>query len=93
MAIVDPQDNLDKEKLYQNLKANLPSYAVPIFLRVVKSVDMTGTFKIKKKDLKDSGYSIDKKDETVYYLDAKNSRYSEVTKEIYEGINNGKIRL
>ncbi len=41
-AIVEPQEGLDLDTFARSLKQQLPSYAIPQFLRIVKQVDMTG---------------------------------------------------
>ena len=37
------------------MKTKLPSYAQPLFIRFVSSIDATGTFKFKKNALKEDG--------------------------------------
>ena len=44
-AIVEPKppkEGLDLKKFLQAVKHQLPSYAVPLFVRVVEKVDLTG---------------------------------------------------
>ena len=43
-AVVSPgsASELDLEKLSEALARQLPTYAIPIFLRVVEQVDITG---------------------------------------------------
>ena len=41
-AIVEPEEGLDLKKFLQAVKHQLPSYAVPLFVRVVEKVDLTG---------------------------------------------------
>ena len=43
-AIVEPDDGLDLKKFLQAVKRQLPTYAVPLFVRVVEKVDLTGTY-------------------------------------------------
>lgn len=40
-TIVDANDTLDVSDLGKALSADLPHYALPIFLRVAKKIDMT----------------------------------------------------
>ena len=44
-AIVEPEEGLDLKKFLQAVKHQLPSYAVPLFIRVVEKVDLTGRVK------------------------------------------------
>lgn len=92
-AIVDPADCLDKDELCKKMKENLPSYAVPIFLRVMKEVDLTGTYKLKKVDLQKEGYDINRVKDKLYFYNAKLNKYEILTEQIYENIISGKIRL
>lgn len=41
-AIVDPEDSLNLTEFLSGLKKNLPSYACPLFLRILKEIDVTG---------------------------------------------------
>ena len=41
-AIVEPEEGLDLKKFLQAVKHQLPSYAIPLFVRVVEKVDLTG---------------------------------------------------
>ena len=44
------KNDIDLKNLYSHLKNSLPSYAMPIILRVKKEIEITGTFKHKKAD-------------------------------------------
>ncbi|XP_026756910.2 long-chain fatty acid transport protein 4-like [Galleria mellonella] len=93
-GIVDTDNSLDLDKLAKDLSRELPAYARPIFIRVMNSVDLTGTFKMKKVDLQKEGFDPNQaKKDKLYYLDAKVGRYLPLGLEEYENINNGKIRL
>lgn len=41
--------------LYQHIYTQLPSYARPIFLRISREIEVTGTFKHRKVDLVQAG--------------------------------------
>lgn len=92
-AIVDPNGSLDTDLLCKRLKENLPSYAVPLFLRVMKSVPLTGTFKLKKVDLQRDGYDITRTEDKLYFYNAKANKYDPLTKEVYDSIVSGRARL
>ncbi|CAG9764412.1 unnamed protein product [Ceutorhynchus assimilis] len=93
-AIVDSDNNLDLEKLASGLRSKLPGYAIPMFLRIMDSLPMTGTFKLKKVELQKEGfdyYAI--KDHRLYFYNAKVAEYEGLTQEIYDDIVNGKMKL
>ncbi|VEN45328.1 unnamed protein product [Callosobruchus maculatus] len=91
LAIVDADHKLDKDALVQQLKTHLPSYAIPLFLRITRSVPMTGTFKIKKNELRKEGFSEVTGDE-VYFLDMKSGKYVPVA-QICDKIREGTLKL
>ncbi|MFO7564835.1 MAG: long-chain-acyl-CoA synthetase, partial [Enhygromyxa sp.] len=52
MAAIVVEEGFSPQGFYEYVEAELPSYAVPRFLRVVQSVSTTGTFKHKKVELR-----------------------------------------
>ncbi|XP_015592624.1 long-chain fatty acid transport protein 1 [Cephus cinctus] len=91
-AIVDPDSLLDFKALAEGLDKALPSYARPIFLRIVKELEMTGTFKLKKINLQKEGFDPNKIQDKVYFRSG-NKEYVEVTPELYEEIISGSAKL
>ncbi|XP_044596471.1 long-chain fatty acid transport protein 4-like isoform X2 [Cotesia glomerata] len=91
-AIHDENETLDLNEFVKNVKENLPSYARPLFIRILTKIDLTGTFKLKKKDLQEEGYNPRKVNDKLYYLDPK-SGYQLITPEVYDQILQGKIRF
>lgn len=47
-AIVDEQHSLDLKELNHNMQRSLPSYARPVFIRLLAKLDMTGDEVFKK---------------------------------------------
>ena len=43
-TVEDEGDQLDLSEFYLGAAKVLPSYARPIFVRIVKKIDMTGTY-------------------------------------------------
>ncbi|XP_072936361.1 long-chain fatty acid transport protein 4-like [Epargyreus clarus] len=92
-GIVDTDNSLDLEKLAKNMSKDLPKYAKPVFIRIMTSMDMTGTFKIRKVDLQKEGYNPTLIKDKMYYLDPKLDKYLPLGQEEYEKIQSGQIRL
>ena len=46
-AIVEPSEGIDLTHFVQAVKKQLPSYATPLFIRLVEQMDITGTKKNK----------------------------------------------
>ncbi|XP_066249339.1 long-chain fatty acid transport protein 4-like isoform X1 [Euwallacea similis] len=92
-AVVDSDKTLDLHKLAKGLKARLPSYAIPMFMRITDEVPMTGTFKMMKLDLQKEGYNYGRIKDRLYFFDTKNGEYLQLNKELYEDIMGGRLRL
>lgn len=54
---------------------NLPSYARPVFLRIQREIDTTGTFKMVKGDLRKEGYDLKQVDDPLYVLKPRSEIY------------------
>ncbi|MGY4711895.1 long-chain-acyl-CoA synthetase FadD6 [Mycolicibacterium sp. CBM1] len=61
MAAIKLRDGVefDGKTLSDTVYANLPSYAAPLFIRIVESLETTSTFKSRKVDLRKQGYGAD----------------------------------
>nr|WP_175278691.1 long-chain-acyl-CoA synthetase [Prescottella equi] len=75
MAAVTLRDGheLDGARLAAHLFDRLPSYAVPLFVRVVDSLETTSTFKSRKAELREEAYSSDV--ERLYVLAGRRDGY------------------
>lgn len=91
-AILDVDQSIDLDALVTGLKAVLPSYARPQFIRLLSKVDMTGTFKLKKVDLQKEGFDPTKITDSLYYM-ASNGKFQKLDKAVYEQIINGEMRF
>lgn len=91
-AIVDPQHKLDLEQLAAGIKGSLPPYARPVFIRIMAELPMTGTFKLKKRDLQLEGYNISNITDPIYLLQNDGS-YKRLTAEKHEEIQKGCAKL
>ncbi|XP_055383921.1 long-chain fatty acid transport protein 1-like [Condylostylus longicornis] len=91
-AIYDPQENLNLLEFSNNIKDILPVYARPQFIRLLTKIDLTGTYKLKKIDLQKDGFNPNIIKDKLYYLDS-NGTYKLLTNDIYEQIQNNKIRF
>ncbi len=69
------ENDFDFHSLLRNLKQSLPHYAIPVFLRISKEVDTTGTFKHKKAPLKEQGFDLQKQQNSVYVWLPKSHEY------------------
>lgn len=67
------------KELYKLCEDDLPSYARPLFLRVMPDAVLTATFKQIKVDLMEQGYDLAKVKDSLYYHDQKVGTYSPLT--------------
>lgn len=89
---------LDLKALAQHALANLPRYAVPLFLRVVTQMDYTATNKMQKGKLKADGIVYDKlrassPADTLYWLPPGTDAYVPYGSEQWESIKSGSVKL
>uniref|UniRef100_A0A3Q3GS51 long-chain-fatty-acid--CoA ligase n=1 Tax=Kryptolebias marmoratus TaxID=37003 RepID=A0A3Q3GS51_KRYMA len=92
-AIAHTGGTLDLDAFLIGVKKCLPSYARPVFLRLMPSVDTTGTFKIQKTRLQREGYEPREPSEKIYYLNNRAGCYEAVTEQLYKDITEGKVSL
>ncbi|XP_076444339.1 long-chain fatty acid transport protein 2-like isoform X2 [Babylonia areolata] len=67
--------------VYKVCQDELPSYARPLFLRVLLEVQLSATFKQHKVEFIQQGYDLTKVKDDLYYLDSKVKTYSPLTAE------------
>ncbi|CAL1285537.1 unnamed protein product [Larinioides sclopetarius] len=80
-------------ELYQNLSKRLPPYAIPLFLRLSKQVEETGTYKLRKVTYQKEGFNPEEVPDPLFFLDTKQKTYVPLSKELYSDIVAGKLRL
>lgn len=67
-VVMQPGKRFDPVAFYRLASSRLPSYAVPVFVRVSEQTDITPTFKLRKVDLQKLGYR-QTSDDTVWVAD------------------------
>ena len=71
----------DARTFFEHAVARLPSYAVPLFLRIVDEADMTATFKLRKFRLQAEGYDPNVLGDPLFVLDEQARTYRKLTDE------------
>ncbi|XP_038845550.1 long-chain fatty acid transport protein 4-like [Salvelinus namaycush] len=92
-AVADPERSTDLEKFGKDLEKALPPYARPVFLRFLKEVNKTGTYKFQKTDMRRDGFDPSMVSDKLYFLDPTRGRYVELHQELYSSIISGKQKL
>jgi len=92
MAAITLNDNtqdLDVEAFSQYLVKELPPYARPVFIRLQQDIDVTGTFKMLKGDLRRQGYDLKHVVDPLYVLKPGAKIYEQLDAEFAARINDG----
>ncbi len=91
MAAVVPGEGFDLGALHAHLKATLPRYARPLFLRVASAIATTGTFKPRKAPLVAEGYDPVRVADPLYLDDG--ARYISLDAALHAAIVTGTVRV
>jgi len=75
IALAEGVDALDLEAFSSFVSSELPGYARPVFVRMTGDIDVTGTFKMVKGDLRKDGYDLTQIEEPVYVMKPHSSSY------------------
>ncbi|WP_397414888.1 long-chain-acyl-CoA synthetase [Phenylobacterium sp.] len=70
----------------------LPTYAQPLFLRILPDLDTTGTMKLRKVDLVSEGFDPSRTKHPLWFRDPKRG-YIKITKSVYERITSGAVKF
>lgn len=80
--------------LATHARRRLPKYAVPLFLRMMKELEVTGTMKHQKVALRNEGVDPSKTgDDELFWLPPGSDKYVRFTKGDWESINGGSAKL
>jgi fatty-acyl-CoA synthase len=91
MAAIKLRDGVefDGKSLARAVYEQLPGYALPLFVRVVESIEQTTTFKSRKVELREQGYGSDVQD-PLYVLAGRDEGYLPYYDEYPEEVAGGK---
>lgn len=84
---------LDGVALAAHLDAELPTYAAPLFVRLLGEVETTGTFKYKKTDLKQAGYDPSQVDGALYVRLPGSDSFQPLSRETHAAIEQLRYRF
>ena len=92
MAALVVDQAFDLAAFGAHVAEQLPSYAQPLFVRILPAIETTGTFKVRKMDLVAEGYDPAKVKGPLYFQDPKRG-YVKVTKAVYDKIVAGVVKV
>ncbi len=90
-VVADGQLNL--AGLRAHVAKSLPEYARPIFIRLKRELDVTGTFKQRKVDLVKEGFDPSAVKDEIYFNDPQAGAYVPLDAAVYEKIQARAFRL
>jgi fatty-acyl-CoA synthase len=93
MAAISVDDGFELAALKAHLDFRLPRYAQPLFLRIVKSLELTATYKPKKSDFASQGYDPESVSDPLYLNDHERATFVELIPSLYQAIVTNRIRL
>jgi fatty-acyl-CoA synthase len=71
----------------------LPAYARPVFLRLLRSIESTGTFKPRKQELMQAGVDPARITDPLYFDDPRTQRYIPIDAALFAAICAGAVRI
>jgi len=86
-----PVDGLDLGAFARHVESQLPAYARPVFLRVRAELEVTGTFKQMKSDLRRQGFDPTLVDEPLFVMPPRQKGYVPLTADQFRAIANGEL--
>ncbi|XP_025222950.1 bile acyl-CoA synthetase isoform X2 [Theropithecus gelada] len=88
-----PGQTFDGQKLYRHVRAWLPAYATPHFIRIQDAVEVTSTFKLMKTRLVREGFNVGIVVDPLFVLDNQAQSFRPLTAETYQAVCEGTWRL
>jgi fatty-acyl-CoA synthase len=79
----------DPAAFHRHVSERLPSYAAPLFVRILADVELTGTFKLRKVRLQEEGYDPERVADPLFVRDDAAQRFVPLTRELLDEIRSG----
>ena len=93
MVALVAEDDFDIAALRSHLTSRLPEYARPIFVRVMREIETTGTFKPKKQELVSDAYNPSATTDVMYVNDRECDSYRRLDTAMFDRIQAGQFRF
>ncbi|XP_019640807.1 PREDICTED: very long-chain acyl-CoA synthetase-like [Branchiostoma belcheri] len=91
--VLHPGHRANPRDWYSHVALRLPVYARPLFLRLTRDLDHTGTFKQTKPELVREGFDPSVVTDSLYFRDDSKETYVPLDLEVYKSIVVGKAKL
>lgn len=93
MAAITASGEIDFAALHDYLRAQLPAYAVPVFLRLQREATTTGTFKYRKVELVREAFNPDEAEDPIWFAHPEEGAYKPLTRDEYDTVIAGGYRF
>ncbi|MFZ5669025.1 MAG: long-chain-acyl-CoA synthetase [Pseudomonadota bacterium] len=93
MAALTVGDDFALPAFQAHVEQALPAYAQPLFVRLQRRIETTGTFKYTKVELVADGYDPSRVKDPIYFRNPRKNAWTKVTRATFEKINAGAYRL
>jgi fatty-acyl-CoA synthase len=93
MAALVVNGDFHLDTLMQKLEGTLPSYARPVFVRLLPQMEITGTFKQRKVELVKEGFDPSTINDPIYWLDPATYQYELLDAARHADIVSGRVKL
>jgi fatty-acyl-CoA synthase len=93
MAALVVSPEFDLVEFRRRIAERLPAFSRPVFLRLIASLEATGTFKPRKQDLVAAGFDPTRVNDPLYFDDARSAAYVPLDAPLFAKIAAGAIRI
>ena len=90
---LDPNMGFKPDEISHFVINVLPKYSIPIFIRIRQQLEVTGSKKIRKANLRKEGFNLNEIKEPMYFWEISKKKYIEFNQAKYQEILNGKVNL
>ena len=91
--VAEDRASFDGKAFHRFVREALPAYAAPVFVRLMREPEVTGTFKHRKVDLRGEGFDPDRIDDPILLRDDEAKAYIPLSREAVAEIRSGARRL
>ena len=92
-SLVVDEAQFDPARVREAVHAGLPGYARPLFLRLTRAMEVTGTFKQKKSEAIQEGFDPRTVADTLMFDDPRHEAYVPLSPALHAEIVSGALRL
>lgn len=91
---IDDHTKFNFSSFFEHCYSSLPRYSIPLFIRITPQMDITGTFKYKKSDLKTQSFNPSKcGTDPIYFINFQKRTFELLDQKIIQAIENGEVKL